>query len=52
MAACRLKEGSVFYYAPNDKRTAFKNIGTTPATYHVIKVISARTHRSRRRPEG
>jgi quercetin dioxygenase-like cupin family protein len=42
VAACRLKEGSVFYYAPNDKRT-FKNIGTTPATYHVIKVISDKT---------
>jgi len=36
---CRLKEGSLFYCAPNDKRT-FKNIGPTPASYQVIKVIS------------
>jgi len=42
VAACRLKEGSLFYYAPNDKRT-FKNIGTTPATYEVLKVISDKT---------
>jgi uncharacterized cupin superfamily protein len=42
VAACRLKEGSLFYYVPNDKRT-FRNIGTTPATYQVIKVTSART---------
>ncbi len=39
---CRLKEGSFFYCAPNDKRT-FKNIGTTPAAYQVIKIVSART---------
>jgi quercetin dioxygenase-like cupin family protein len=36
---CRMKEGSLFYCAPNDKRT-FKNIGTTPAAYQVIKVVS------------
>jgi quercetin dioxygenase-like cupin family protein len=42
MATCRLKAGSVFYYAPNDRRT-FKNIGTVPATYQVIKVVSAKT---------
>ena len=36
---CRLKEGSLFYVAPNDKRT-FKNIGATPAAYQVIKVVS------------
>jgi len=36
---CRLKEGSVFYCAPNDKRT-FRNIGTTPAVYQVFKVVS------------
>jgi quercetin dioxygenase-like cupin family protein len=35
----RLTEGSLFYCAPNDKRT-FKNIGPTPASYQVIKVIS------------
>ncbi|HWA09217.1 MAG TPA: cupin domain-containing protein [Opitutaceae bacterium] len=38
----RLKEGSFFYCAPNDKRT-LKNIGTTPASYHVIKVVSAKS---------
>jgi quercetin dioxygenase-like cupin family protein len=40
--ASRIKEGSFFYCAPNDKRT-FRNIGTTPASYQVIKVVSART---------
>ena len=39
---CRLKEGSFFYCAPNDKRT-FKNIGTTPAAYQVIKIMSAKS---------
>jgi len=39
---CRINEGSFFYCAPNDKRT-FKNIGATPASYQVIKVVSART---------
>jgi quercetin dioxygenase-like cupin family protein len=39
---CRINEGSFFYCAPNDKRT-FRNIGTTPAAYHVIKVVSAKT---------
>ena len=37
--ACRLTAGSFFYFAPNDGRT-FKNIGTTPASYQVIKVVS------------
>jgi quercetin dioxygenase-like cupin family protein len=37
--ASRMKEGSVLYWAPNDKRT-IRNLGTTPATYQVIKVIS------------
>jgi quercetin dioxygenase-like cupin family protein len=40
--ACRLKEGSFFYCAPNDKRT-LRNIGTTPAAYQVIKVVSEKT---------
>jgi quercetin dioxygenase-like cupin family protein len=40
--AARLNEGSMFYWAPNDKRT-IRNIGTTPATYQVIKVISDKT---------
>jgi len=39
---CRLKAGSLFYCAPNDKRT-FRNIGTTPASYQVLKVVSAKT---------
>jgi quercetin dioxygenase-like cupin family protein len=39
---CRIKEGSVFYCAPNDKRT-FRNIGATPASYQVIKVVSDKT---------
>jgi quercetin dioxygenase-like cupin family protein len=39
---CRLKEGSIFYCAPNDKRT-FRNIGTTPAAYQVFKVVSDKT---------
>lgn len=38
----RLKAGSLFYFAPNDKRT-FRNIGTVPAAYQVLKVVSART---------
>ena len=38
----RLKAGSLFYCAPNDKRT-FRNIGTTPASYQVLKVVSARS---------
>ncbi|MGD1086575.1 MAG: cupin domain-containing protein [Verrucomicrobiota bacterium] len=38
----RIKEGSVFYCAPNDKRT-FRNIGATPAAYQVIKVVSDKT---------
>jgi quercetin dioxygenase-like cupin family protein len=42
--SCRLKEGSLFYCAPNDKRT-FKNIGTAPAAYQVIRIISSKTSR-------
>lgn len=38
----RLKEGSFFYCAPNDKRT-LRNIGTVPASYHVIKIMSAKS---------
>ncbi|MGD1032637.1 MAG: cupin domain-containing protein, partial [Opitutaceae bacterium] len=40
--ACRLTAGSFFYFAPNDGRT-FRNIGTTPASYQVIKVVSDKT---------
>jgi quercetin dioxygenase-like cupin family protein len=39
---CRMKEGGLFYCAPNDKRT-LRNIGTTPAAYQVIKVVSDKT---------
>jgi quercetin dioxygenase-like cupin family protein len=39
---CRLKAGSCFYFAPNEGR-AFKNIGTTPASYQVFKVVSAQS---------
>jgi quercetin dioxygenase-like cupin family protein len=39
---CRLKAGSLFYCVPNAKRT-FKNIGAIPASYQVLKVVSART---------
>lgn len=35
----RLKPGSLFYCEPNDKRT-FRNVGTGPASYQVIKVVS------------
>jgi glyoxylate utilization-related uncharacterized protein len=38
----RLKDGSFFYCAPNDKRT-LKNFGTTPLVYQVIKVVSDKT---------
>jgi mannose-6-phosphate isomerase-like protein (cupin superfamily) len=37
--AARIKAGSFFYCAPNAKRT-FRNMGTVPATYQVIKVVS------------
>ena len=37
-----MKEGSVLYWATNDKRT-IRNLGTTPATYHVVKVLSAKS---------
>jgi len=42
---CRLKEGGLFYIAPNDKRT-FRNIGQSPASYQVIKIISEKTPKS------
>ena len=38
----RMKEGSFFYCAPNDKRT-LKNLGTTPAVYQVLKIVSDKT---------
>jgi XRE family transcriptional regulator, regulator of sulfur utilization len=42
----RMKEGSLFYCAPNDKRT-FKNIGAVPASYQVFKVVSDKSPQSR-----
>ena len=38
----RIKEGSLFYCAPNDKR-GFRNMGSTPTSYMVIKVVSDKT---------
>lgn len=40
--ADRMKEGSVLYWAPNDKRT-IRNVGATPASYQVIRVTSAKS---------
>jgi quercetin dioxygenase-like cupin family protein len=40
--SARINEGSILYWAPNDKRTV-RNVGATPATYQVIKVTSERT---------
>jgi quercetin dioxygenase-like cupin family protein len=40
--ASRIKAGSLFYCAPNDKRT-LRNIGTVPASYQVFKVVSDKT---------
>jgi uncharacterized cupin superfamily protein len=40
----RMKEGSLFYCAPNDKRT-FENIGAVPASYQVFKVLSDKSPR-------
>ena len=40
--ASRMSEGSVLYWAPNDKRT-LRNIGTTPTSYQIIRVMSAKS---------
>jgi quercetin dioxygenase-like cupin family protein len=40
--ADRMKEGSMLYWAPNDKRM-LRNIGTRPASYQVIRVTSAKS---------
>lgn len=37
--ASRMNEGSLLYWAPNDKRT-LRNIGPTPTSYQVIRVTS------------
>ena len=40
--ATRMNAGSFAYWAPNDKR-GIRNLGTTPASYQVIRVISERS---------
>ena len=40
--ASRMSAGSLLYWAPNDKR-ALRNIGTTPASYQVIRVTSSKS---------
>lgn len=40
--ACRLKAGSFFYCAPNDRRS-LRNVGSGPASYLLIKVVSDRS---------
>jgi quercetin dioxygenase-like cupin family protein len=40
--ADRMKEGSMLYWAPNDKRM-LSNIGTTPASYQIIRVVSSKS---------
>jgi XRE family transcriptional regulator, regulator of sulfur utilization len=37
--ASRMNAGSMLYWAPNDKRT-IRNLGSTPASYQVIRVTS------------
>lgn len=40
--ATRMNAGSFAYWAPNDKR-GIRNLGTTPASYQVIRVISEKS---------
>jgi len=40
--ASRMNEGSLMYWAPNDKRS-LRNIGSTPTSYQVIRVTSAKS---------
>ena len=40
--ASRMNEGSLMYWAPNDKRT-MRNIGTKPVSYQVVRVTSAKS---------
>ena len=40
--AARMNQGSLLYWAPNDKRT-LRNIGSTPTSYQVIRVTSAKS---------
>jgi mannose-6-phosphate isomerase-like protein (cupin superfamily) len=39
---CRMKAESCFYIAPNEGRT-FRNAGSSPASYHVFKIVSAKS---------
>jgi quercetin dioxygenase-like cupin family protein len=40
--ASRMNAGSLLYWAPNDKRT-LRNVGSTPTSYQVIRVTSAKS---------
>ena len=40
--ASRMNAGSLMYWYPNDRRT-LRNIGTTPTSYQVIRVTSAKS---------
>ena len=40
--ASRMNEGSLMYWYPNDKRT-LRNVGTTPTSYQVFRVTSAKS---------
>jgi quercetin dioxygenase-like cupin family protein len=40
--ASRMNEGSLLYWAPNDKRN-LRNVGSTPTSYQVIRVTSAKS---------
>jgi quercetin dioxygenase-like cupin family protein len=40
--ASRMSAGSLLYWAPDDKRS-LRNIGSTPASYQVFRVTSARS---------
>jgi quercetin dioxygenase-like cupin family protein len=40
--ASRMNQGSLLYWAPNDKRS-LRNIGSTPTSYQVIRVTSAKS---------
>lgn len=43
--ASRMNAGSMLYWAPNDKRT-LRNLGATPASYQVVKVLSDKSPKS------
>jgi quercetin dioxygenase-like cupin family protein len=38
----RAGPGSIFFYASNDEH-GMKNVGTTAATYHVVRIVTAAT---------